>query len=130
MPKKTKILPHKWYIVEAFGKNQNGNMQILRAEFDKKKEAQIAIKVNYPNRQIYYDVIKGRQAIEFCMEFKKRFQKMVIKYDYPETIGETKQDRKSFRTKYRRHRRGFKNIKTSEKYKKSRRRRKRNRGDN
>lgn len=127
MPKRDrKIKQHKWYIVQMFKKNLNGNWQLMRRDYGSKAEAIIGIKINFPGKEIYYEVVKGRVAIEFGMEFTKRMEKHIKKYEYPDDVEETYQARKSFRTKLRRHKRGYKNSKNDKKYKKAHRRRKRN----
>ena len=102
-----KPLINKWYIVNLHKKSKNGKYFIFKASFNTKKEAKVAIRYNFPDRELYYEVVSGKESLHYGFIFKSlSLQETVLKYDYPPEL-ETLQARKSFRTKYRRWKRTF-----------------------
>lgn len=110
MPKeRRKIKRNKWYIVDLRSKGRIG-YKLFKVEFATKKKAKEALKRNLGGKTFLFDVVKGDQAIEFKFTFTKvGFTSLgyILKYDYPEDKI-TEQQRKSFRTKYRRWKRNYK----------------------
>jgi len=102
-----KIRNKRWYIVDLRRKNQQGKYYLLRHSYETKKEAQRILDINFKDRLYYFEVVKGSEAKSSGFKMATRDTDLVSnldyirKYDYPPEL-ETKQQKKSYRTKYRR----------------------------
>lgn len=107
------IKPHRWYIVDLRRKGQY-SYKLLNKNFESKKVAQQALKRTAKENELFFEVIKGEQAIEFgfVLAYGPTYADYMLKYDYPPELV-TIQDRKSYRTKFRRWKRDFKRKLTS-----------------
>jgi len=106
-----KIRDKYWYIVDLRKKTMDKSYYLLRKGYASKKEAKRILELNLKDRLYYFEVVKGTQAKEFGFRFRKKTQagsylNYIVKYDYPSEL-ETLQDKKSYRTKYRRWKRTF-----------------------
>ena len=102
----------KWYIVDLRKKNKKGNYYLLRHVYDTKKEAKRILDLNFKDRLYYFEVIKGKEAKACSFKMATKDTDLtsnldyIRKYDYPPEL-ETHQDKKSYRTKYRRWKKDF-----------------------
>lgn len=102
MQKNRKIKPNKWYLVDTI---KHKEPRLIRIDFDTKADVISRIEKKLDG-YLRWDYVSGKDAIANKLRFKIRFQntggKTIEKYDYaPEHT--TIQERKSFRTKFRRH---------------------------
>ena len=110
---KRKINPKFWYIVDLRHQTRDNSYYLLNHSFKTKKEAKRILEKNIKDNTVYFDVIQGSEAIEFKFRFREEtadgmtYLDYLRKYDYPPEL-ETMQQKKSFRTKYRRWKRDFK----------------------
>lgn len=111
MRRKARVIePDKWYIVDLTNRNVNRTYKIIRAAFKTKSRAIEAIQRHLNDREIYFDVIKGKDVLHYEIPFVAMHYHGIpylMKYDYPPEAL-TYQDKKSFRTKYRRWLRNYK----------------------
>lgn len=110
MPRKIK--KYRWYIVDLRRKTRKGNYYLLRVSFATKKQAKESLHKNLAKQVLYFDIVSGKEAIEFKFHFPKTKVKptytgYIRKYDYPPEL-DTLQARKSYRTKFRRWKRNYK----------------------
>ena len=101
-----KIKPKKWYIVNCLDVSIQGIPRLLSKEFDNKQQAKNCLKVNNFDNYLF-DFILGKDAKRLKMQFtlkKLSFIDYLHKYRY-ENYMITIQDKKSYRTKFRRHQR-------------------------
>ena len=94
---------NKYYIVDTLRRDQNFNMVMLKKPFDNKRQAQMAID-KCLNKSIRFGVIKGSKAIELGMTIPNRAPTLRVylrKYNYPDHLTKD-QEKKSYRTKFRR----------------------------
>lgn len=127
MVKKAPLKNKHWYIVNIHKKSRKKKTYYYYPKsFELKTEAEDAIKRNFPGHELYYEVFTGEQIKEFGFVRKGTTIKgEVIKYDYPPELS-NEQNRKSFRTKYRRWKRDF-NLKLTRTHAAEKRKSKRNR---
>jgi len=101
-PIKKIIQGDKWYLVDTINHKEP---RLVRIDFNTKQDVINRIKYNL-HQDIRWDYISGEMAILNKLKFKRRGRNMgnihVDKYEYsPELL--TRQERKSFRTKFRRY---------------------------
>jgi len=95
-----KVDATKWYLVDTI---TNRLPTLLRKEFDTKKDA-IRFIENKLNGDLVWDYLPGSEVIEMGLRFKMKGPRLgvqVIKYEYPPELL-SQQERKNFRTKFRR----------------------------
>lgn len=113
------IKPNKWYIVDTYRPDRRGKPRMLKKEFDNKKQVLDNIKMIIDKKSVHrfrFDAIKGSEAMELGIYIMNAYPNLRIylrKYNYlPHMV--TPQNRKSYRTKFRRQNRN----KRGENYKK------------
>lgn len=98
-----KVKKDKWYIVDTFRVDPKGKPKMLKKEFDNKKQAEMNIEKYFPGN-LRFDIIKGEKAIELKLYIMNAYPNLKVylrKYRYaPEMV--TEQNKKSYRTKFRR----------------------------
>jgi hypothetical protein len=98
------IEPNKWYIVDTYNRDRYGKPKLLKKRFDNKKQIKMNIKKLLGNDDVRFDWIRGSEAISLNLRIMNRFPSLRVylkKYNY-ENYMITIQDRKSYRTKFRR----------------------------
>lgn len=104
------IKPKKWYIVDTYRPDVGGKPRMLKKEFDNKKQVIDNIKMIIGKKSVHkyrFDAIEGKEAIELGIYILNAFPNLRVylrKYNYANYMV-TPQDRKSYRTKFRRHNR-------------------------
>lgn len=108
------IDPDKWYVVDLRKPAKAGHYKLVKREFDTKKATKEALERGLGDQALYFEVVKGSQAIEFGFKLSATFRawQALVKYDYPPGRT-TVQSRKSFRTKFRRWKRNYKRTLTT-----------------
>ncbi|MAO08061.1 MAG: hypothetical protein CL596_05040 [Alteromonas sp.] len=107
------IKKDRWYIVDLRNKTQDKKSYwLLRVNFRTKEEARKVLNKNLGDKILFFDIVKGVTAIEFGFRYPKNtkgpsYLGYLRKYDYPPEL-ETIQQRKSYRTKFRRWKRNYK----------------------
>jgi len=102
----------KWYIVDLRRKNQDKTYYLLRHTYLSKKEAKRVLDLNFKGRLYYFEVVKGSDAKAYGFKMSKKTTDItsqldyIRRYDYPAEL-ETKQEKKSYRNKFRRWKRTF-----------------------
>lgn len=97
------IKPEKWYIVDTFRPDRKGKPRMLKKEFDNPKQIQHNLDM-YFKGNLRFDMIQGKEAIElelYVMNAYPNLQIYLRKYQYANYMI-TEQDKKSYRTKFRR----------------------------
>lgn len=100
------IKSNKYYIVDTGRLDRRGKPKLLRKEFDNAEQVKMNLKKLLAD-DLRFDWIKGSEAIELGLIIMKNFQGLgfyLKKYNYS-NIMTTEQEKKSYRTKYRRHQR-------------------------
>lgn len=98
--KNRKIKSDKWYLVDTINKK---DPRLIRRDFRNKKDVERVIEKKLKNG-LRWHYISGKNAIATKLKFKRRrrFNAEIEIYDYyPEDT--TPRERKTFRTKSRRH---------------------------
>lgn len=98
-----KIDPDKWYMVDTLRLDIKGKPKMLKKQFDNQEQVMFNIKQHFPN-SLRFDAIKGIKAIElglYVMNAIPNLQIYLRKYRYSADMI-TDQDKKSYRTKFRR----------------------------
>lgn len=103
------IKPNKWYIVDTFRPDRKGKPRMLKKEFDNPKQIKMNLDEYFPNN-LRFDWIKGSEAIELELYVMNSFPNLQVylkKYRYASNMIH-EQDKKSYRTKFRRQNRNKK----------------------
>ena len=93
----------KWNIIYTFRSDRQGKPRMLKKEFDNPKQAKYNLDM-YFRGNLRFDIIRGDEAIELKLQVMKAFPNLHIylrKYRY-ENHMIAEQDKKSYRTKFRR----------------------------
>jgi hypothetical protein len=101
-----KIKPDKWYLVNCLDLSTTGTPRLYSKEFDNRLQAVNCLKRHKFDNYLF-DFIKGRDAIRLKLNFTKKLMSLgeyLYKYNYLNYMIDY-QDKKSYRTKYRRHQR-------------------------
>lgn len=99
----------KWYIIDTFRVDKKGKPRMLKKEFDNPKQAQYNLDM-YFKGNLRFDIIRGDEAIELGVYVMNAFPNLHIylrKYRYDNHMI-AEQDKKSYRTKFRRQNRNKK----------------------
>ena len=97
------IKPNKWYIVDTHRTDVKGKPRMLKKEFDNKRQVQQNLDEYFPGN-LRFDILKGSEAIKlgvYIMNAYPNLQVYLRKYGYANYMI-TSQDKKSYRTKFRR----------------------------
>lgn len=113
---KRPVNPNKWYIVDTRRISKlNKVPRLFKKQFDNSYQAKLCIR-KYLKDEMRFDYIKGSEAIELGMTVMNYYPKVWpntgsynIKYEYNEE-DITKRDRKTYRTRFRRHKRAKKGF--------------------
>lgn len=105
-PKVRAIQPDKWYIIDLLRLDIHRRPKLIKKPFDNVKQIKMNLDEHFP-RNLRFDWIKGKKAIELGLKISTLCPNLNIylrKYYYRNYMI-TPQDRKSYRTKFRRHNR-------------------------
>lgn len=105
------INPSKWYLVDTKRLTRQGRPKVLKKSFDNVKQIKMCLS-QYLGAELRFEYIKGSEAIELGLQIMRWFPGLRIylrKYCYDNDMI-TPQDKKSYRTKFRRHHRTKKGI--------------------
>lgn len=101
------IKPDKWYIVDTYRIDPSGKPMMLKKEYDNSKQAKNMINYiieNLKANKYRFDIIQGSEAIFHKITIRNGYPSLRLylrKYNYSDhQISE--QQRKSYRTKFRR----------------------------
>jgi len=100
------IDPKKWYIIDTFRLTYKGKAKMIKKKFDNVHQIKMCLE-KFLNSNLRYDWIRGDEAIELelkIMRFGPEINEYLEKYNY-ENYMVTYQDKKSYRTKFRRQKR-------------------------
>jgi len=100
------IDPKKWYLIDTKRLNREGRPKMLKKPFDNVHQVKMCL-AKFLNSELRYDYLRGDEAIEMGLKISRYAPHIYVylkKYSY-ENYMITEQDRKSYRTKYRRHNR-------------------------
>lgn len=100
------IQSDKFYIVDTKRLNRKGRPKMLKKRFDNVKQVKMCLD-KYLDSDIRFDYLKGKEAIDLGLEIMRYAPQLNVylrKYCY-ENYMVTDQDKKSYRTKFRRHNR-------------------------
>lgn len=111
---KRPVKPNKWYVVDTDRISLiNKVPRLFKREFDNNYQAQLYIR-KYLGDSIRFDYIKGSEATEIGMTIMNRWPRLFkknesygSKYEYNEE-DVTTQNKKVYRTRFRRHQRAKK----------------------
>lgn len=98
-----KIDPSKWYIVDTFRRDPKGKPKMLKKPFDNPQQIKLNLDMYFPNN-LRFDYIKGSKAIELKLYIMNAYHSLRVylrKYRYSIDMT-TEQEKKSYRTKFRR----------------------------
>ncbi len=107
-----KVKDNRWYIVDLRNKTREGSYWLLKVDFKTKKEAKLVLNKNLADKTVFFDVVSGKEVKEFGFKMPGKskgpsYLGYLRKYDYPPEL-ETLQQKKSYRTKFRRWKRNYK----------------------